>query len=293
LIRIGISGWTYPRWRGVFYPKGFPHSRELEFASRRFRSIEINGTFYRLQRPHNFAQWRDETPEDFVFAVKGSRYVTHMLKLSNVETALASFFASGIFRLGRKLGPILWQFSPRLKFDPERFESFLGMLPRDTTEALKLARKHDARVAGRAWLKVEFAQALRHAFEIRHESFCVPEFIALLSRRGAALVCADTVDWPLLMDVTADFVYCRLHGSEELYASGYEDRALDGWARRVRAWARGGEPKDADRVAPTASPAPNGRDVFVYFDNDVKVRAPADAAALAARLELGQAKQSR
>ncbi|MFC7400171.1 DUF72 domain-containing protein [Chelatococcus sp. GCM10030263] len=283
-IRIGISGWTYGRWRGVFYPKGLPHKKELAYAAEHFRSVEVNGTFYGLQRPESFARWREETPDDFVFAIKASRYITHMLKLKDVETPLANFMASGLLRLGPKLGPILWQFPERMPFDAERFEAFLKLLPRNTAEASALARRHDARLDGRDWLESDVEQPLRHAFEIRNESFRAPAFIELLRRYNGALVCADTVDWPLLMDVTADFVYCRLHGSEELYVSGYDDEALDRWAARVHAWAHGREPEDAERVLPPTRPRRAGRDVFVYFDNDAKVRAPADASALAARL---------
>jgi uncharacterized protein YecE (DUF72 family) len=283
-IRIGISGWTYPPWRGVFYPKGLPQREELAYAARHFGAIEVNGTFYSLQRPESFGRWRDETPEDFVFAIKGSRYITHMLKLRGVETALANFLASGLLRLGPKLGPILWQFPARMPFDAERFEAFLRMLPRGTEEALALARRHDARLSGRAWLGREVDRPLRHAVEIRHDSFRSPAFIDLLRRHKTALVCADTVDWPLLMDVTADFVYCRLHGSEQLYVSGYDAGALDRWAARVRAWARGSEPPDATRAGEPARPRKSGRDVFVFFDNDAKVRAPFDATGLAQRL---------
>jgi uncharacterized protein YecE (DUF72 family) len=284
-VRIGISGWTYGRWRGVFYPKGLPHKKELAYAAEHFSAIEINGTFYGMQRPESFGRWRDETPDDFVFAIKGSRYITHMLKLKNIEIPLANFMASGILRLGPKLGPILWQFPERMPFDAERFETFLKLLPRDTAEASALARRHDARLDGRDWLESDVDQPLRHAFEIRNESFRAPAFIELLRRYNAALVCADTVDWPLLMDLTADFVYCRLHGSQELYVSGYDDEALDRWAERVRVWAEGGEPEDADRVLPPTKPRRGGRDVFVFFDNDAKVRAPADAEALAQRLQ--------
>lgn len=283
-IRIGISGWTYARWRGVFYPKGLPHRQELAYAARQFNSVEVNGTFYGLQRPESFARWRDETPDDFVFAIKGSRYITHMRRLKEVETPLANFFASGLLRLGPKLGPILWQFPPRMVFDAERFDAFFKLLPRDTKEAQTLARRHDDRMTGRTWLTSDVEQPLRHAVEIRNDSFRKAECIELLREHQVALVCADTVEWPLLMDVTADFVYCRLHGSQELYASGYDDKALDEWARRVRAWARGGEPADAQRVLGSAKRSGKGRDVYVYFDNDAKVRAPVDAKGLAERL---------
>ncbi len=281
-VRIGISGWRYPPWRGVFYPRGLPQAKELDFAATRFRTIEINGTFYSLQRPEYFADWAARTPDDFVFAVKAPRYITHMLKLRSAETALANFLANGLLRLGPKLGPILWQFPPNFAFHTDRLEPFLSLLPHDTEAAATLSRKHNSRLTGRAFTETDVRRRLRHAIEIRHESFRNPEFIQLLRAYDVALVCADTVAWPRLMDVTSDFVYCRLHGSEELYASGYDDAALDEWAGRVCAWAAGGEPESAERVD---GPSPAGpRDIFVYFDNDVKVRAPADAAGLAARL---------
>ncbi|WP_137390495.1 DUF72 domain-containing protein [Rhodoligotrophos defluvii] len=283
-IRIGISGWTYAGWRGVFYPRGLPARRELAYAAERFRSIEINGTFYRMQRPENFAEWHDQTPDGFVFAVKGPRFITHMKKLRDVEVPLANFLASGLLRLRAKLGPILWQFPPRMRFNRDIWDAFLALLPKDTGQALELARHHDPRVEGRNWLAIDAKRPMRHAVEIRHESFRSPEFIALLRRHDVALVCADTVEWPLLMDLTADFVYCRLHGSEVLYTSGYEDEALDRWAARVEAWAQGHEPSDAIRVLPPTKPRRAGRDVFVYFDNDAKVRAPFDAAGLAERV---------
>lgn len=283
-VRIGISGWTYGGWRGRFYPKGLPHKRELAYAAEHFRSVEVNGTFYGLQRPESFGRWREETPEDFVFAIKGSRYITHMRRLNEIEAPLANFMASGVLRLGPKLGPILWQFPPRMKFDEGRFRSFLDLLPRDTKEAVALASRHDSRLDNRSWLECDADQPVRHAFEIRHDSFRDPKFIELLREYQAALVCADTVDWPLLMDLTSDFVYCRLHGSEELYVSGYDDEDLDRWAARVRAWARGAEPEDAERVMPPTRWRPEGRDVFVYFDNDAKVRAPFDATGLAERV---------
>ena len=283
-VRIGISGWRYKGWRGVFYPKGLPQRRELEYAARIFGSIELNGTFYSLQRPQSFARWADATPEDFVFAVKGSRYITHMLRLANIRKPLANFFASGVLRLGRKLGPILWQFPPQFRFDPKKIEAFLNLLPRDTASAQALARRHDKRVSGRSWLRIEENQKLRYAMEIRHPSFVDPEFIKLLRRYNVALVCADTVSWPRLMDVTSDFVYCRLHGSEELYASGYDGKSLDQWAARVAAWARGGEPPDAERASNEPAPKRAARDVYVYFDNDAKVRAPVDAQGLIDRV---------
>ena len=289
VIRIGLSGWTYAGWRGVFYPKDLTQSRELSYAAERFPALEANGTFYRLQRPGGFARWREETPPDFVFAIKASRYITHRLRLKNVEIPLANFFASGLLKLGPKLGPILWQFPPQMKFDRERFAAFFDLLPRDTDEASALARRHDARLDKRDWLESDVKKLLRHAVEIRHESFRDPAFIRLLRRYKIALVCADTVEWPLLMDLTADFVYCRLHGSEQLYVSGYDEKALARWARRIKTWAQGGEPRDAERVTPPTRPRAGGRDVYVFFDNDAKVRAPVDAAALIKRLKLDRA----
>ena len=284
-IKVGISGWRYPGWRSVFYPKGLTQKNELSFASRKLSSIEINGTFYSMQRPELFASWDDETPDDFIFALKGPRFITHMKKLKEVRTPLANFFASGPLRLGKKLGPILWQLPPNFRFDAERIDAFLTMLPRDTEAASALARRHDDKLKSRAWLKIDTARPLRYAMEIRHESFRSVEFIALLRRHGVALACADSVSWPLLMDVTADFVYCRLHGSEQLYASGYEDDALEIWARRAIAWVKGEEPEDAQRASAAPPPKRARRDVFIYFDNDAKVRAPFDALALQAKLD--------
>ncbi|ANP88035.1 DUF72 domain-containing protein [Rhizobium leguminosarum] len=284
-VRIGISGWTYAPWRGQFYPKDLPQKQELSYAARHFRSIEINGTFYGLQRPESFGRWREETPEDFVFAVKGPRFITHMLRLQDIQTALANFLASGVLRLGPKLGPILWQFPPNMVFDPSLFESFLSMLPHTRDAAIALAKRHDWHIKGPAWLTCDGHQPMRHALEIRHESFRSPAFIEMLRRHKVALVCADTVKWPLLMDITADFIYCRLHGSEKLYVSGYEDEALDIWAQRIRAWATGGEPENAPRVLAPVPVRTKGRDVYLYFDNtDVKLRAPVDADHLSQRL---------
>jgi uncharacterized protein YecE (DUF72 family) len=289
-IRIGISGWRYKGWRSVFYPEGLRQKDELTFAAHSFRTVEINGTFYSLQRPEYFTAWRDATPDGFLFAVKGPRFITHMLKLTRVETPLANFFGNGVLALGAKLGPILWQFPPNFRFNPEKLAEFFAKLPRDTEAAAKLARKHDHRIKGRAWLRTDARRPLRYAMEIRHESFRCREFIELLRARDVALVVADTVEWPLLFDVTADFVYCRLHGSEQLYASGYESEALDVWAKRIVAWSQGRELRDDDCAHPRkASKAP--RDAFVYFDNDAKVRAPFDARALQDKVDQLQSRK--
>jgi uncharacterized protein YecE (DUF72 family) len=282
-IRIGISGWRYAPWRGVFYPKGLRQKDELAYAAGKFATIEINGTFYSLQRPELFAAWHAATPRDFVFAVKGGRFITHMKRLRDIEMPLANFFASGVLRLKDKLRPILWQFPPNFAFDEARFDAFLALLPRDTEEARRLARRHDHRLVGRSWIGRVDDRRLRHAVEIRHASFMSPRFVALLRRHGIALVFADTVDWPYFEDLTADFAYLRLHGSEELYVSGYTDAALGRWAARVLRWAAGRGPKDARLIAPGA-PAAGSRDVYVYFDNDAKVRAPFDALGLARRV---------
>jgi uncharacterized protein YecE (DUF72 family) len=283
-IHIGISGWRYKGWRGVFYPEKLPQRRELEFASRKFDTIELNGSFYSLQRPPSFLQWQAETPQDFTFAIKGSRFITHMLRLRNVEGALANFFAQGLLHLGAKLGPILWQLPPNFPFEPERLEQFFALLPRTVKQAAELARNHDERLNDRSWFQVRKDAPLRHALEIRHESFVTEKFIRLLRRYGVGSVVADTVEWPLLMDVTSDFVYCRLHGSEQLYASGYEADALDVWARRVVAWSRGEEVTDGRRASARDAAKRKRRDVFVYFDNDMKVRAPFDAEQLHLRV---------
>ena len=289
-VRIGVSGWRYGPWRGVFYPDGLRQKDELAFLATQFPTVEINGTFYSLQRPENFRVWHDETPADFMFAVKGSRYITHMLRLTRIEKPLANFFASGVLALGRKLGPILWQFPPSFRFNPDKLEAFFRLLPRDTEEAARLARRRDARVKGRTFLRAGPKRRLRHAVEIRHESFVVPDFVTLLRKYRIGLVCADTVEWPLLMDVTSDFVYCRLHGSEELYASGYDDASLERWANRVAAWAAGHEHKDATRIIDKPAPQRATRDVFVYFDNDKKVRAPFDAHSLTQKVDRRLAK---
>lgn len=261
MVRIGISGWRYAPWRGIFYPQGLRQADELAFAAERFDSVEINGSFYSLQRPESYATWRDATPEKFVFAVKGSRYITHMKRLRDVDVAAANFWASGVLELEGKLGPVLWQFPPSLAFD-DRFASFFADLPRTTRAAARVGRRHDRRVPRPAFGSgVE--RPLRHAVEVRHPSFACEESLALLRRHGIALVVADSAGhFPYFEEVTSDFVYIRLHGAEKLYASGYSSTAIAHWAELVNAFGKRG-------------------DVYVYFDNDVKAHAPFDAQALA------------
>jgi uncharacterized protein YecE (DUF72 family) len=285
-IRIGISGWRYKPWRNTFYPPDLAQDRELEFASRHFNSIEINGTFYSLQSPASFRNWYDQTPDDFVFSLKGGRYLTHMRRLINLKVPLANFFASGVLLLKEKLGPILWQFPPNFSLKLDRFEEFFALLPKDTQAAAEFAASNHEKLRLGVWTETDSKRPLRYAVEIRHESFADPAFITLLRKHNIAIVIADTAGkWPMIEDITADFAYLRLHGAEELYASGYTDAALDYWAGRIGSWSAGSEPADAKRIGPTARKR-SGRDVFVYFDNDVKVRAPYDAMALARRLNV-------
>jgi uncharacterized protein YecE (DUF72 family) len=286
-IRIGISGWRYAPWRGEFYPRGLPQRLELWYASRVLPTIEINGSFYSLQRPAYYRDWYEATPRDFVFAVKGPRFITHMKKLRDVESPLANFFASGVFNLREKCGPILWQLPPNFAFNPEKLAAFFELLPRDTRSALRLASRHDARMKGRACLAIDANRKLRHALEVRHDSFVSGEFVTLLRKHRIALVVAETANkWPMMHDVTADFVYMRLHGDKELYRSGYSSRALDRWAARIASWAAGEQPIDATLSAPPPSKA-KALDVYCYFDNtDVKLRAPIDAQTLMGKLHL-------
>ena len=266
--RVGTSGWLYPPWRGVFYPPKMPHRRELEYISSKLDTVEINGTFYSLQRPESFHRWYAETPDDFTFAVKGARFITHMKKLADVEVPLANFFASGVLALKDKLGPVLWQLPPNFGFNAERLAHFFAQLPRSTGEAAWLARRHDERLNERSYIQVDADRPLRHALEVRHKSFEVPAFPDLLREHRISLVVADTAGrWPLLRDVTNDLVYVRLHGDVELYTSGYTDEALDKWAAEIRSWLAA------------------GLDVQVHFDNDVKVHAPFDAMSLAEKLQ--------
>jgi len=286
-LRIGISGWRYAPWRGVFYPKDLVQRDELSYASRHFPSVELNGSFYSLQRPESYARWRDATPPGFVFAVKGPRFITHIRRLREIEAPLANFFASGVFLLREKFGPILWQFPPSLRYDHDLFARFFERLPRDTDGALKLARRRDFRMKGRARLAIDRNRKLRHAIEIRHASFLDEDFVALLREHGIALVVADTAGkWPRVEDLTADFVYMRLHGDEQLYVSGYTDAALDRWAKRIRAWSAGSQVGDAELISEKPPKRRRSRDIYCYFDNDAKVKAPFDAIKLSEKLDL-------
>ncbi|NUP73312.1 MAG: DUF72 domain-containing protein [Sinomonas sp.] len=265
---VGVSGWRYARWRGDFYPHGLRQKDELRYAAEHMTSVEINGSFYSLQRPSSYETWRDATPEGFVFAVKGGRFITHMRQLREIETPLANFFASGVLALGSKLGPILWQLPERLAFDPERLQRFIDLLPRSTAAAARLAEAHDDKVPDeRAVTSAVVHQPLAHALEPRHPSFDSPEARAFLADRGVCTVVADSAGtWPVMRDETAGFRYVRLHGETSLYAGGYAPRSLDAWADRVRGWLA------------------EGLDTYVYFDNDADGRAPHDAVALLERL---------
>jgi uncharacterized protein YecE (DUF72 family) len=265
---VGVSGWRYLRWRGDFYPRGLPQRAELSYAAERMTSVEVNGSFYSLQRPSSYAAWRDQTPDGFPFAVKGGRFITHMKKLNGVETALANFFASGVLALGPKLGPVLWQLPANLPADPARLAAFFDLLPRSTQAAAELASRHDDKVPeDRALTTADGDRPIRHALEPRHASFASADVAELLREQDIALVTADSAEtWPEFDALTSDFAYVRLHGDTELYASGYSAAALDTWARRCHNWA-------------AAVP-----DVFVYFDNDAKGHAPHDAVALLQRL---------
>jgi uncharacterized protein YecE (DUF72 family) len=260
-IRVGIGGWVYAPWRGTFYPKGHPQARELSFASRQLTSIEINGTFYGAQKPASFRRWYDETPENFVFSVKGPRYATHRRVLGEAAPSIERFFNSGVLELREKLGPVLWQFPPFQKFDEGGFEAYLALLPHKLDE-----------------------RAIRHVVEVRHASFAVPAFIALLRKHGVAAALVDTEGHAPLTDVTADFVYARLRRTQADEPEGYPAAALDAWSSRFRTWAAGSVPKDLKPIAPAPKGGKQPRDVFVYFISGAKERAPVAAMALIKRL---------
>lgn len=278
-VRIGVSGWRYEPWRGAFYPAGLRQDDELAYAAHQLPTIELNGSFYSLQTPASYASWYAATPPGFMFSVKAPRYLTHVLRLRDVGTAMANFLASGLFELKDKLGPLLWQLPPFFRFDASLIEDFLAALPHDTAAAQAVARRRDARMRGRTRLAIDAVRPLRHALEVRHESFVDPRFVELLRQHGVALVIADTGGrWPELVDVSADFVYLRLHGATELYQSRYTARQIGCWAERIRSWAAGGTPEDGQRLLAPAPVQP--RDVFCYFDNTDKLHAPDNASAL-------------
>jgi uncharacterized protein YecE (DUF72 family) len=260
-IRVGIGGWTFEPWRGAFYPKGLSQKRELEYASQHVTSIEINGTYYGSQKPESFARWRAETPEGFMFSVKGPRFATNRGVLAEAGSSIERFLASGVTELKEKLGPINWQFLPTKKFDPVDFEAFLKLLPGE---------------AG--------GLVLRHVVEVRHDSFRVPEFVTLLRKYGIATVLTDKEEFPEIPDVTAPFVYLRLQRAAEKVATGYPPKELDRWAERAGAWAKGGAPSDLKPVGAPEKKAPKSRDVFIYMINGFKPKAPAAAMALIERL---------
>ena len=283
-IHIGMSGWTFDGWKNNFYPKGLSKTKELQYASRKVNSIEVNGTFYALQRPPTFQRWYDETPAEFCFSIKAPQYITHIRRLKDVKDPLANFFASGIFCLKEKLGPILWQFPPNVVLKDDRFEKFLELLPYDSKDASQLAKKHTDKMEGRAQVEADGALLIRHAFEFRHPSFMNPDFIDLLRGYGVAVVFAHSgLKSPYMEDLTADFVYARMHGQEDKFKKGYPRSEIDAWANRVENWTQGKQPGDAQCVSPTA-PEAVARDAFIYFDTEEKKYAPTDALNLAKRL---------
>jgi uncharacterized protein YecE (DUF72 family) len=283
-IRVGVSGWDYDSWRGDFYPDDLPRREELRYAGERFDTLEVNATFYRLTTPRRSIAWRDAVPDDVVLAVKGSRFITHNKKLSDTGPALANFLASGILALGAKLGPILWQLPEQLHFDAERVAGFLAALPHDTEAAAELARGHDERVEEASYGDGA-NHRLRHVLEVRHPSFHCDEMVAIARRHGVALAVSHARDWPSTEEVTAGFVYVRLHGPRELYASPYREDELRSWARRLERWRRAEQPDDADTITDRTPPRRRERDVYVYFNNDVSGHAPSNAARLRTLLD--------
>ncbi|MBW8828108.1 MAG: DUF72 domain-containing protein [Burkholderiales bacterium] len=260
-IRVGVGGWTYEPWRNNFYPKGWPQSRELEYASGKLTAIEINGTYYGSQKPATFAKWRDETPDDFVFSMKATRYATNRKVLAESGDSIERFISSGISEMGPKLGPIVWQFMPTKKFDADDFEAFLNLLP--------------ASVDG---------LTLRHVMDVRHDSFKTESYLRLARKHKVATVFTDSDDYPSFADMTGDFVYARLMRAEASLKTGYEPKALDQWAQTVKVWAAGGESPDLPRMSDKPA-AKTSRDVFVYFINGAKEQAPAAAMELLKRLD--------
>jgi uncharacterized protein YecE (DUF72 family) len=283
-VFVGVSGWSYDSWQGPYYPTGLPKARRLEHVGATLDSVEINGSFYSLQKPESYEKWAAAVPDGFLFAVKGSRFVSHNKKLKDARVPLANFFANGLLRLEEKLGPILWQLPDGLRLAPERVAGFCDLLPRDTEEASRLAAEHDERVAGKASFAVERRRRMRHALEVRDPRMLDDDLVRVLRRAGVALVVSDAGRWPLVEELTAGFVYVRLHGSPHTYASRYDDPALDDWAQRIGRWRDGGEPDDPRRITDRPPPRRKTRDVYVYFDNDQHAHAPRDAMRLRERL---------
>ena len=261
-VCIGISGWTYPGWKKVFYPKGLPRTKELNYASTHLNSLEINGTFYSLQKPSSFKSWYDQTPEGFVFAVKGGQFITHVRRLKDIEGPLAFFFGSGILELKEKLGPVLWQFPPNVMLKDDRFEKFLKLLPKTTTDASRIMERHRDRLRYPEQIESAAGIPIRHAFEFRHPSFFNPDFFALLRAHGAAIVHAHAAPkCPYTEEITSDFIYVRLHGEGKAYKKGYPTKELLKWQEKIESHWR-------------------GRDVFLYFSTDAKEFAPKGAVEL-------------
>lgn len=286
-IRVGVSGWDYDAWTGSFYPDDLSRDDRLSWLSRRLDAVEVNRSFYGLLSPATLCSWNGDTPARTRLALKGSRFITHNKRLGDARTPLANFLASGPLVLGIKLGPCLWQLSRRHRFDAARLRAFVDLLPHDTDDAARLARHHDHRVED-VFLEPEANHRVRHVLEARHESFLCPEAVGILRDGGVALAVSHAGDWPLREEITAGFVYIRLHGEPETYASGYGSDALDRWAARIRAWAGGEEPEDPARITRRVPPRRKGRDVYVFFDNDSRGHAPLNARALRERLGLGE-----
>lgn len=285
-VRIGVSGWSYDGWQGDFYPEDLPKRRRLEYVGRSFDTVEVNGSFYSLLSPKTFRSYHQETPDDFRFAVKGSRFITHNRRLREARLPLANFLASGLLVLDHKLDVILWQLPDRHRVRPERFRAFLELLPHDTEEAAELARQHDERVSEPV-TEAPANRRLRHAMEIRNPDDLTTEVVDMLRDEGVALVVSHAGDWPLAEELTAGFVYVRLHGAPETYADGYADADLERWAARIECWRSGEEPRDPQRITDRAPPRRKGRDVYVFLDNDSQGHAPHDALRLRSLLNGG------
>lgn len=287
-IRIGMSGWTFPNWRGRFYPKKLPHKQELEYASRKVTSIEINGTFYSLQRPNTFQNWYNQTPEDFVFALKAPQFITHVLRLKDCLEPLCTFLASGVLCLKQKLGPILWQFPPYVTLKDDRFEKFIKMLPHHSQQAAELSENHNPKFSGRVWTEAGGDYPVRHAFEFRHPSFQNKDFIEMLKGHNVAAVIADCAEKsPYFEDLTADFVYIRMQGDIPAFKKGYSDAALKQMAKRIKTWSSGKQIKNPKCVS-DGKPYSGKKDIFVYFNNDEKINAPVDAMRMLKLLKLNR-----